>query len=483
VPAAAVRGSASGAAHGCGNVGGDAAASGEGSAVIRRLWQGVQGSYWFVPTLMAAGALALSMATMQADRYLVAEEWELLPERLLALDVASARAFLVTVAGSMITVAGVVFSITMVALTLASSQYGPRLLGNFMRDRGNQVVLGTFLATFLYCLLVLRVLVGFGEQGDTVPEVSLLTALALTLGSLAVLIYFFHHAATSIQVANLVASIGRDLDRSLERLFPATVGEPAAEPPEALRSRLAVGALVRAPRRGYLAVVEAERLMEVAVEHDLVVEVLLAPGRFAVEGRPLARVVAREPGRGAGEAPLGDAVLHAVRRAFHFGRWRTLGQDAEFAVHELVELAVRALSAGINDPFTAVQCVDLLGDALCRLARREPPQPWRADAAGRLRVIAPAETFPDLLAAAYDPIRQYARGHAAVTVRLLERLADVAACTPLPADARRAVRDHADKLRRCAEALPEPTDREAVEERYGAVVGALSGTTKKAAAP
>lgn len=439
---------------------------------ILQLWRRVRASYWFVPAVMAAGAIVLSLSAVGIDRWLIGRNLSVLPGTLEAFDAESARAFLTTVAGSMITVAGVAFSITMVALSLASSQFGPRLLGNFMRDRGNQVVLGTFIATFLYCLLLLRLLRGF--TGDAVPEASLAIALLLTVGSLAVLIYFFHHAAVSIQVGSVIDDVSRSLDGSIERLVEVAPAGPQPEAEaverraEALEARFGrEGVVVRAARRGYVAEIDENRLLGAAEAADLVVRVDRPPGRFAIEGKTLARVIPREPG-----GAMSEESVERVRRAFVIGSRRTTGQDTEFAFEQLVELAVRALSPGINDPFTARQCVDLLGDALARLAAQRPRSHWRLDDDGELRAVWPRVRFGDLLDVAFHQIRQNARGTASVTIRLLERLEDVAERAARD-DVRSAVRRHAEMLLRSAEALPEPNDRAAVVERHRRVLAAL----------
>jgi len=450
---------------------------------LLHLWSRLRSSYWFVPTLMAAGAVVLSLATIEVDR-----RWgDGLHLAWISLDQASARAFLTTVAGSMITVAGVAFSITMVALTLASSQFGPRLLENFMRDRGNQVVLGTFIATFLYCLLVLRVL-KLGESG-TVPEVALSTALLLTLGSLAVFIYFIHHAAMSIQVQTLVAHVAAELETSLDRLLEDAEEERGerGEAERRLVGRVAAeGATVCADDSGYVDEVEAARLEGLAADHGLVVVCVQKPGQFVVAGTPLLHVL-RVDGdggsagggdgdrAGAGAADLGDdgELAGKLRRAVPLTGRRRPG-NVEFIVSQLVEVAVRALSPGINDPFTAINCIDLLGAALARFARRPPPRPVRRDDAGRLRVVLPDVGLEELLDAAYDQIRQYGRGCVPVTLRLLERLADLASRAAPGAD-RDAVLRHAEMVRRSGvEALPEPYDRQAVEERYRWVLAAAA---------
>jgi uncharacterized membrane protein len=436
---------------------------------LRNLWEVLRSTFWLVPALMTLVAAALSFALIaldQAVRDRVLEQagwiWAGGPE--------GARELLSTVAGSMITVAGVVFSITIVALSLASSQFGPRLLRNFIRDTGNQVVLGTFIATFVYCLLVLRTVRGADNQ-QFVPALAITVGLALAMASLGVLIYFIHHVAASIQVTHLITVVSEDLLYTIDRLFPEELGHgdpepqgrlPAAHLPESFACE---ARRVDAARSGYLQAIDGETLMQLATEHDLIVHVNHRPGHFVVQTSALATVW---PGDRLDE-PLAEELCDA----FLVGAERTLTQDVEFAVDQLVEVAVRALSPGMNDPFTAIACIDRLGEALCQLAKRVLPSPLRYDDNGQLRVIAYSFTFADVTGAAFNQIRQYGRGSTAVTIRLLEALANVATHTSKEED-RAALLQQASMIRRGSqEAIPEDWDRHEVEARYCAVEKAL----------
>ncbi|MEX0998785.1 MAG: DUF2254 domain-containing protein [Thermodesulfobacteriota bacterium] len=198
---------------------------------FRALWYNVGSSFWFLPALMVASSIAFSFIMIYVDANIVKVSgieslgwiYENKPE--------GARALLSTVAGSMITVAGVVFSITIVALTLASTQYGPRLLGNFMRDKGNQVVLGTFIATFTYCLLILRTIRG-GEDSSFIPHLSVTIGVLFAIFSISVLIYFIHHAATSIQASNVISGVSKNLKHTIDLTFPERIGQGKTELPD-----------------------------------------------------------------------------------------------------------------------------------------------------------------------------------------------------------------------------------------------------------
>jgi uncharacterized membrane protein len=369
------------------------------------------------------------------------------------------------IAGSMVTVAGTVFSITTVALSLASGQFGPRLLRNFIRDRSNQFVLGTFTATFLYCLLVLRTVRGT-DDGSFVPGVSVTVGLVLAIIDLGVLIYFIHHVAISIQADRVISVVGRELHETILRLWPEELGS------ESNRSRQASDApgtvkklTVAATSSGYVDAVDDPALMHIAVEGDLVVTLLRRPGQFVVKGSPLAEV--------AGPAELDEEIGDKINGVVTIASNRTPFQDVEFAVDQLVEIAVRALSPGINDPFTAMTCVDRLGEGLCRLARRTVPSPYRYDEHRKLRVIAHPADFAGVVDAAFNQIRQYGHSSAAVLIRLLETLAVIANHTGREGD-REALARHAELIYRAAAVgIPEESDRRDVEQRYELVHAAL----------
>lgn len=423
-------------------------------AKLRHAWGRLRASFWFLPAGMAAAAVALAMAAVAADRSPLVAPWLWRQGWIYAGGAEGARAVLEAVAGSMITIAGVVFSITLVALTLASSQFGPRLLRNFMRDTANQAVLGTFVATFLYCLLVLRT-IRRDDESAFVPHLSVTLGVALAVLSLGMLIYFIHHVAVSIQADELAARVAADLSAAIDRLFPAELGRSPG-PARPAEAPAGPGRPVRSAGDGYVTAVDADGLLELARRADAVIRLERRPGDYVIAGAVLAVVWAAGP---AAELDGG------VNEAFVLGDQRTTEQDAVHAVNQLVEMAVRALSPGVNDPFTAVVCIDRLGSALARLAGRPRPSPHRLDEAGRLRVIAPAVTFAEVADAALGPIRQQARGSALATGRLLEAVAAVAERADQPGD-RAALRRHADLIARNQEALCEEDDRAAVQRRY-----------------
>lgn len=382
-------------------------------ARLRDRLDSVRASYWFVPTLMAIGAVLMSTATLALDRALGSN----VLGSVYTGGAEGARGVLAVIATSMITVAGVTFSIALASMALASAQFGPRLLRNFMRDLGNQIVLGTFLATFLFSLLVLLAVRSGDEGAVFVPAISIGMAVLLTLASTTVLIYFIHHAATLIQVAHIVASVTADLERDIDRSFTEATGEAGAGvAPAALPC--GAGAPVEAHGTGYIEVVETTGLVDLMHRRDMVARIVRHPGSFVVPGDVLAEIWP------AGSLDAG--VSHSVRGAFILGSQRTEQEDVGFAIQQLVQIALRALSPAINDPFTAAMCVDRLGAVMTRVVCRPVPSPYRFRD-GRLRVVTTVPSFDHLLGSSFSEIRRNARTQLGLSMRLLTTLAAVAA--------------------------------------------------------
>ncbi len=430
----------------------------------------LRNSYWFVPGLMLLGSAVLAWVLTRVDDASDPQDLPWAGELIFSGGATSAHEVLGTISSSMITVAGVVFSITIVTLQLASSQFGPRMLANFMRDRANQMTLGTFVSTFLYSLLVLRKI--RDEDPASVPHLSVTVALLLAVASLAVLIFFIHHVSTTIQAPNLVAAIAGELRRTTDHLFPDVREAEHARPAPAHADLPADfeehGRRVDARTTGYVQVLDVERLVAVAREHDLVIRLDTRPGRFLVDSTPFATVY---PGD-----RVADEVATAVAASVVTGARRTAQQDVEFPLRQMVEIGVRALSPGINDPFTASTCVDQIGAGLCTLAGRELPSPYLVDDDDFLRVVhGDPVTWERLVAAGYDQLRQCADSHTPVYLHILDALTRIARCVrdasrlePLVREARLVV----EAAERNVEA---EADQEVVERRYDALLAAVEG--------
>jgi len=434
-----------------------------------KLLDSLHSSFWFIPTLMVVLAIGLSFLTIQIDQSIDTEiignlGWAY------ALGPSGSRAILSAIAGSMMSVATTAFSITIVALQLASSQFGPRLLRNFMQDTGNQIVLGTFISTFVYSLLVLRTINGVAEN-EFVPHIAVTCGIGLAIASIGVLIYFIHHSASSIQVDQVISKVGRELDDVIDRLFPKQLGRGASKH----RNEPLMGDIsadfdrdacpIQAASSSYVQAIDTDRLMELATEGNLLFQLQHRPGDFVVKGRPLAIVYPAEA--------VNKKLAEQINNAFLVGSQRTDQQDIEFSINQLVEIASRALSPGINDPFTAVRCVDQLSAALCHLAQKEIPSAYRYDGENKLRVIAEPVSFVDAIDSAFNQIRQYGQTSVAVTMRLLEAIAVIAPFTHSKAD-RAALLRHANMIERGSqEEIAEELDRKDIKERYLAAAKAI----------
>lgn len=425
------------------------------NSTLRYYWEQLRTSFWFVPAILNVAAIVLSLGMVALDHSVGnGARWALVwtygggPE--------GARAVLATIAGSMITVAGVVFSITIVALSLASAQFGPRLLRNFIRDRRNQVVLGTFTATFLYCLLVLRTVRG-NDHEQFVPGISVTIGILLAVISLGVLTYFIHHVAVSIQAPAVIQNVTHELKETIDRLWPEELGEEAEDRDTEVPWEQTPTA-IHATSSGYVDAIQDRGLIKLAKAQDLVIRLGKRPGHFVVEGTPLAWAGPKER--------MDDDICQEIRDQFLLVSQRTPFQDVEFAIDQLVEVAIRALSPGINDPFTAMSCLDRIGEALGRFANRSMPSPLRYDDEQRLRVIAYPVDFCAVADAAFNQIRQYGSGSAAVLIRMLETIEVVASIARRPGD-RAALLNHAQLVHRAAKRnLVEERDLKDLEDRY-----------------
>lgn len=376
---------------------------------LATLWQDVRASYWFLPVLMAIGAGLLSVLVIQLEIRLGREMVTSLGW-VYSGGVDGARGVLTTIAGSAITVAGTTFSITIASLSLASNQFGPRVLRGFMRDRGNQVVLGTFTSTFLYCLLVLRTVRG-GEDGVFVPHLGVSLAVALSILCVAVLIYFIHHAALSVQVSHVVQVAGNELDRALDRLFPERIGEPGGKG----KAPQASGDTVVADREGYVAAIDADALLRIAESDDLLIRVEARPGDYVFPEVALVEVWPQN----------NDEAKDAIRQAFVLAPERTTQQDAVFAFHQLAEVGVRALSPGINDPYTAITVIDRLTASLKLLDGRSRPESHRFDEKGNLRVVAEPHNMAEYVRAAYRFLGLSAKSQPLVIQHMETRISEL----------------------------------------------------------
>ena len=362
---------------------------------MRHGWSELRSTFWFVPAILVVVALALALGLIWVDETAgldLVDHWPLV----FGSGAAGARTLLSAIATSMVTVAGVVFSITIVALSLTSSQYTSRVLRNFMRDRVNQVVLGVFVGIFAYCIMVLRTIRG-ADEGAFVPSLAIMVGLVLAFVGIGFLIYFIHHVATSIQASSIIAAAADETLITVDRLFPSELGEDPEDPDDDARVADlddAAWSVVTAPANGYIASVDGDALLALAQRRDAIVRMDHGVGDFVIAGMPLASV--------AGGREDDDGLAAELQEVFAISRFRTVAQDVAFGVRQIVDVALKALSPGINDSTTAVMCVDYLTAILVRLAPRKLVSRLRLDDTGALRVIARGPSFGALLDESFE---------------------------------------------------------------------------------
>ena len=421
-------------------------------ARLRQLLSDLSETFWLLPAMIVVAGILLALGLVQMDRSGAVPQWLIDSSWLYSGGGTGARTLLGTVASSTIGVAGTVFSITIAALSLAAGQMGPRLLRNFTRDRGNQTTLGVFLGTFSYSLMVLRS-VRTQSEGTFVPHLSLSIGILLAFVCVGTLVYFVGHMASRINVETVIELVGDEVREAVVRLTGETPGD---DPPPAALWRDAVP--VRDPRRGYLQQIDPEGLADWAHGNGAAIRLLVRPGDYVFPGAPIALVL-----------PDVEGADAAIRSATALGPSRVSSQDLEFAVRQLVEVAVRALSPGINDPNTAIGVLDSLGAALCDLVPRYLPT-GVSRRKGRTALFIPAVDYDGLVDAMFHMIRQNASGCAAVLIRLIEVLTAVASAEREPVRLQ-ALQRHADLVRADAEhGLSSQSDLADLRRRHEAFV-------------
>ncbi|MEP7063329.1 MAG: DUF2254 domain-containing protein [Betaproteobacteria bacterium] len=381
----------------------------------------IRSSLWFVPTVMVGGATVLALALVEVDKH-YQFQWATSFPLLFGAGAEGSRGMLSTIASSMITIAGLTFSLTIAALVTASAQYTSRILRNFMRDRRNQLVLGSFVGIFTYCLVVLRT-IRSGDDGAFVPSLAVFVGLLLALLGIGVLVFFIHHIATSIQASTIIASITSETLAAIDERFPKDAkgceirdDDVAADSSAAVQQQR----VVRSDTRGYVQDIQMADIVEFAARHAATIRVDVAPGAFVARHARLLTVVA-------GDA-LDDERLDSFRDRISIRSFRTIDQEFGFGIRQLVDIALKALSPGINDTTTAVMCIDHLGAIVARLAARPMPVRHRSED-GVVRLILLGWSFDDAIETAFDQIRNNAPGNVAVIGHLLGAIGGAAECT------------------------------------------------------
>lgn len=378
---------------------------------LRSWLEGLGDLFWLRPALLVLLGLMLGIAMEWAERAGATESW-ISGGWIYAGGEPGARSLLGAVASSTIGVAGTVFSITVAALSLASGQMGPRLLRNFTRDAGNQLALGIFLGTFVYSLVLLRTVRSVDEVAF-VPHLGITFALVLALLCVGTLVWFVHHIASSINVNTVINVVHSELADAIAALEPVGPDDDAAD---ALPPPAAQGRPFTFGRGGYLRSLDEGALVDWAKTHGSMLWLRVRPGHYLFPGAPVGDVV------GIAEVPDDAPSINTVfAEAVTVGPTQAASQDLEFAVRQLVEIAVRALSPGVNDPFTAVAVLERLGSTLCELARRKLPNPVLL-CDGRVVLVRQVTDYEGLCDAMFHVIRQNSGGSAMVLICMVETL-------------------------------------------------------------
>ncbi len=420
--------------------------------------EAVRQSLWVIPVLAVAVALVAAEAMVGISTQ-VSLDWV---PFVFSGGPDGAQALLQAIAGSVITVAGVTFSITIIALQLTSTQFSPRVLRNFIRDRVSQSVFAIFLATFVYTLVVLgSVRTGTDGQEPYVPILAVAGALALTLVSIAMLAFFIHHVAHMIQVTEITRSVSVETLEALRREWP-----DEAPGREVVPSRDPDEVVLPARQGGYLVYAAHDRLVRLAEEAGAVIRLHPAPGRWISVGRPLVSISPPE---------ASDRLTADPRDELKLGSQPTLQQDVSFGVRQLVDVALKALSPSLNDPSTAVNCIHRITEVLLEAGRRSEPPTTHTDDGGTVRLIAPQHDFGDLVGLAFDQIRTFGGERLYVALALVESLRELQ--DDLPAERQAPIRRQTTLVAEAARAIEADEDRRtvarAIEELRAAAAGGI----------
>jgi uncharacterized membrane protein len=382
---------------------------------LLRLRESLRSNLWFVPTVGVVVAIVLAIGLVALDRWLVSTDGKALFGFTGSAE--ASRNILSVIASSMLTLTALVFTILIVVLQLTSTQFSPRVLRTFVRDRASQYTLATFVGTFTYTMLVLRSIRAPLDEPEFVPALAVTGAFGLVLLSLGTFVAYINHIAQSIRVINIITSVGNETRRVMDHLYPASNDEPPAEEPVSLPQGRPT-CVVPSSGSGVVVTYDAERLVEAARHADCLLVLVPAVGDFVPGGAPLLHAYG-------GGQDLGD-LWHFVDLA----RERTMSQDVAFGFRQLVDIAERALSPSINDPTTAVQVLDQLHDFLRRLATRPFPSGAHQDEEGKTRLVVPSMSWEGYLSLACDEIRHYGEGSVQVARRMRAMLEDLREIAP-----------------------------------------------------
>ncbi len=409
--------------------------------------------------------LAIAAITITTDRAVQIEGVSIFGATF-AKGTSSAGTLLSAIATSILTVAGSIFSIVIIALQLASGQFGPRMLRDFMNDRTSQVTLGACSSTFIYVIVVLWAIEDSKDLSFT-PQISVAVGLLLAVATTILLVFFVHHIASAIHVDNLVAKIGHESTQTIENILPNVASAHSTKQIYEIPANFEdTASVVLAKDSGYLQRIDNKRLSAIAAQHNLIIKVINRPGQFVVQHSRTAYVRAKQP--------LSKTLTQQIQKAFSYGNQRKPDYDIEFTLKQLVEIAIRAISPAVNDPFTAIRCIDRLSVSLCHALQKAEQSAYIFDASGALRLIINPVTFEQMTKDAFDQIRQYGQTDVAVTLRLLEAIETIGQYAHTDRT-KRPLRRQAEMIERGSkDGLAEENDRQEVAQQYQKTLRALS---------
>ena len=367
---------------------------------------------WLVPVAMMILGVLVAVAVARLDRVAGAQIHEY-AAYFGPGTVAGARALLSTLTAALVTVVGVVFSVVVVVLTLASNQFGPRLVRNFMRDRITQVSIGLFMASFTFNVVVLGAL-DRQIEGVHFPQLSTSSAVVLSLIAASGFVFLIHHVAASIRAEAVIAQVARDFARTLSSLAEEEKNLDSSD--RSNSENHALDFAVESSISGYIQGLDYEQLVALCQTHGAFVATLAKPGDYLLRGSKLADV----------SGSSSDDLRDEIASVFLIGKSASPEQDCQYTIRQMVDVAVRALSPGTNDPHTAVACIDQLTACILDASDVFPLGEVLTDADGRARVKRATNTLGDIVDCAFDQIRQYGRDSVAVNLRLLENLTELA---------------------------------------------------------
>jgi len=387
--------------------------------LFRHIVYNLRGGFLIRPVLIALGLGSLgAMLSWTEESHPFIGDWVPGVLFLSHADPGVAQVILSDIATTTMTVVSIVFAILLMTLTLASMQFSPRILISFARDRVTQWTLGIFLGTFLYCMLALPA--AHALPRPFAPVTTVIGAIVLAIACVGLLLFFIHHISHAISVNHIVDRIASETEAAIDEVMPRPRRQIHLETSDAVEPGSWKTPLLSS-ESGYIRFVDLKQLLSLATSRHVKVRLVRRIGQFVPAGTPLLMVNKVER--------LSPEAAAAFRAAFDFGPTRTLQQDIEFGVLQIVDIALKAISPAVNDPTTAIGCVDQLSRILIRFASREVPESRLYDLGGAARVSLEWIDFEHLLNSAFEQIRMYSRGDPAVSLRLLRALADIAIST------------------------------------------------------